>query len=60
MGGSKTKCTVKPLEVTSVNLHCGVGRLDIENIKYGVMSTEIKDPFFCREDAIWGNGINPK
>ena len=54
LGGSQTQCTVKPLMVDTVNLHCDVGRLDIKNVIFGVMSTEVKDPFFCREEAIWG------
>jgi len=45
--------------VDSVNLHCNVGQIDINNVMFGVMSTEVKDPFFCREDAIWGTGKDP-
>ena len=53
LGGSSTTCDVKPLLVDTVSLSCAVGRLDTSNIVYGVMSTQIKDPFFCREEPIW-------
>jgi len=46
-GGASMQCVTKAVLVSSYELACPVGRIDIKNIEFGVMSSEITEPFFC-------------
>ena len=54
-GGSTMQCVNKQVFTSQFDLTCEVGRLDIDNIDFGVMSEEITEPFFCEESAIWNS-----
>jgi hypothetical protein len=57
-GGASVQCITKEVLVSKFDLHCDVGRLDMQNIKFGVMSNQIAEPFFCEEEAIWKSAAN--
>jgi hypothetical protein len=43
------------LQQDSIDISCPVGRIDIDNVLFGVMSDEIENHFFCTEKAIWAD-----
>jgi hypothetical protein len=57
-GGANMQCINKEVLVSRFVLKCDVVRLDMHNIKFGVMSSEIAEPFYCEEEAIWNSADN--
>jgi hypothetical protein len=43
-----------------VALTCPTGLLDISQVQFGVMSSEISNHFYCTEKAIWADPANNK
>lgn len=60
MGGAYNFCGHKRVGDKQIGLFCtnGGGVLDIADAQIGVMSTQIEEKIYCKEDAIWESPIN--
>jgi hypothetical protein len=53
LGGSSVSCNSYQMRDQEIKVGCETGLIQWQHAKFGVMTSQIKEKIFCREEAIW-------